>query len=190
MASIGPLVGALLVAKIGFWGAFATCAAVYTFAALVFLAAPPSPQRAALPSSHGRCREWAASSTPILLLRVLRTRRLNVLCIAFACAMGGLNGGAVSIVFYGQRYLGWTQQQIGYFIAGFSFLGCDMSHMHVHPCMRTCARWYRRVLLCVGLVVSLRRVDQRRQLVDEHKKDGDVVGALVELQPERQGSNQ
>lgn len=124
VASAGPLVGAPLVSKVGFAGAFALCSGVYVTAALVFLFAPPSPQpppNAA--ASDGRCSAWLATSTPAQLSRILCMRRLNVLCVAFICGLGGATGGAVSIVFYGQRYLGWKQQHLGYFFSAFSFLG-------------------------------------------------------------------
>ena len=63
----------------------------------------PPLQRPAVAITSGRCYGWATTSTPALLVRMLCTRRLNVLCIAFVCGLGGLNGGAISIVFYGQR---------------------------------------------------------------------------------------
>ena len=44
VASVGPLVGSALVARVGYAGAFAACSLVYTAAALVFVLAPPSPQ--------------------------------------------------------------------------------------------------------------------------------------------------
>lgn len=63
---------------------------------------------------------------------MLRTPRLNILCLAFLLAMGGLNGGAMTVVFFGQRYLGWQQQQIGTYIAIFSATG-GLFNLILHP---------------------------------------------------------
>ena len=130
VAAVGPFVGGLLVRKVGFSGAFGLCALIYFAAALAFALAPPSPQRPAQPSST--CNAWLLSSTPALLWRMLRTPKMRPLCAAFLLAMGGLNGGAISVVFYGQRYLGWGQQQIGYYIGAFSVLG-GLMIVCVHP---------------------------------------------------------
>ena len=121
---IGPLVGTVLVSKVGFWGAFAACAGVYTVAALTFALAPPSPQPPAKPA--GACRAWAASATPVMIVRALRTARLRVLCVAFLFAMGGSTGGAISVVFYGQRYLNWGQQQVALYFVGFGASSATM----------------------------------------------------------------
>lgn len=121
--------GSRTAAKVGFGGAFAACSGVYVCAACTFLLARPSPQQFAPPSST--CSSWASSSTPALLWRMLRTERLNVLGVAFVLAVGGITGGAISIVFYGQRYLSWGQQQIGLLIAGFSLFGaCAITFVH------------------------------------------------------------
>ena len=98
IASFGPLVAALLVAKIGYWGMFSTCSAVYALAASAFLLAPPSPQRPAAQPSDNQCREWALTSTPVLLWRMLRTRQLNVVCLAFALSLSGTQAGAITMV--------------------------------------------------------------------------------------------
>ena len=131
VASAGPLVGAPIVAKVGFSGAFALCGAIYTLAACALLLAPPSPQPVARASTA--CHTWVVSSTPALLWRnLLRTRKLRGLCASFVLAMGGATGGASTVVYYGQRYLGWRQQQIGIFFGGFSMTGALLV-MIVHP---------------------------------------------------------
>ena len=63
---------------------------------------------------------------------MLRTRGVNVLCVCFLLALSGLQGGAISVVYYGQRYLDWGPSQLGYYVAGFSLSGGAMIVV-VHP---------------------------------------------------------
>ena len=132
VACVGPLVGSLVVSKVGFSGAFALCATVYLAAAVTFLLAPPSPKPPAKPSTA--CRAWLRTSTPALLWKTLWIPKLNGLCIAFVIAVGGLNGGAISMVYYGQRYLNWGQQEIGYYMVAFSATGATYI-LGLHPAL-------------------------------------------------------
>ena len=130
VASAGPLVGSVLVVRVGYWGVFATCAAAYAIASCTFLLAPPSPQPPAQPLTA--CGAWLGTSTPVLLWRMFRDPKMRALCVAFALALGGMNGGALTLVFYGLHYLGWRQQEVSTFTAAFTASGAILIAI-VHP---------------------------------------------------------
>jgi MFS family permease len=143
-ASLGPVIGNLLVSRLGFTGVWGACACAYVCAAIAFLLAAPSPQPTAKPWSEKPCAELLSTSTLALVGRMLQDRKQRALCLAFTLAMGGLNGGVACFILYAQRYLGWDTHRsyIGYYITAFSCAGAGFILL-AHPLLSCLAR--RRV---------------------------------------------
>ena len=105
--------------SVGFAGLWGMCAIVYAVPAFCFALAQPSPQVLTPPAPCGR---WVATSTPVLVARLLCEGRggLNRLCIAFLLSLSSSMGGVQAFLLYAQSFLGWKEAKIGVFVAAFS----------------------------------------------------------------------
>lgn len=88
------------------------------------------------------CAHWLRSSTPVLVGKLLCEGRggLNRLCLAFVLALSSSAGGVSAFLLYAQRFLGWKEGKIGFFVALFSVVSGTMILSNTHLLPRLLAR--------------------------------------------------